>query len=89
MKVLAISDRGSKKDFVDIYFLLKKYSLKEILDFFNKKYASYNYNTMHILKSLVYFVDAEEDADPIYLRPTDWEEVKNNLQSVVKTYLQN
>ena len=38
MKITAIEGRGTKKDFVDIYFLLKKYSLKNLLDFYSQKY---------------------------------------------------
>lgn len=36
MKITAIEGRGTKKDFVDIYFLLKKYSLKNLLDFYSQ-----------------------------------------------------
>jgi len=38
MKIAAITGRGTKKDFIDIYFLLKRYTLKEILDFYMQKY---------------------------------------------------
>ena len=34
MKINAIEGRGSKKDFIDLYFLLKHYTLQEILDFY-------------------------------------------------------
>ncbi len=54
MKLNAIAGNGTRsKDFVDIYFLLKQYSLNEIVDFYNKKYS--NRNLIHVLKSLVYF----------------------------------
>ena len=38
MKLNAIAGRGSKKDFIDLYFLLNEFSLKEILSFYEKKY---------------------------------------------------
>jgi hypothetical protein len=38
MKISAITGRGSKKDFVDLYFLLQQYSLKEIFHFYSLKY---------------------------------------------------
>ena len=38
MKINAIEGRGTKKDFIDMYFLLKHYSLEEILTFYAKKY---------------------------------------------------
>lgn len=83
MKILAISDRGSKKDFVDLFVLLKKYRLDDILEFFNEKYKEYNYNMLHILKSLVYFFDADEDPEPIYIKPIIWNEVKISIGKAV------
>lgn len=87
MKILAISDRGSKKDFVDLFVLLRKYSLKEILDLFNEKYKDYNYNILHILKSLNYFLDADENPEPVYIVPLSWVEVKKYIKSEVDEYL--
>ncbi|MFA5961198.1 MAG: nucleotidyl transferase AbiEii/AbiGii toxin family protein [Parcubacteria group bacterium] len=83
MKVDAISSRGSKKDFIDLYFLLKKYSLEEIIGFFEKRYANIHYNKMHILKSLVYFEDAQNEASPVMLQRADWEEIKKVIQKEV------
>jgi predicted nucleotidyltransferase component of viral defense system len=79
MKITAISQRGTKKDFVDLYVLLQKYSLEQILQAFEKKYAGTNYHKLHILKSLVYFDDAERDPEPDYLFPIHWNEVKRVL----------
>ncbi|MBI3458825.1 nucleotidyl transferase AbiEii/AbiGii toxin family protein [Candidatus Azambacteria bacterium] len=88
MKILAISDRGSKKDFIDLFMLLKKYSLKEIFIFFNEKYQDYNYNTLHILKSLVYFFDADENPEPVYINPINWIEAKNFINDTVNKFLE-
>ena len=79
MKIDAISSRGSKKDFFDIYFLLKKYSLQELIDFFEKKYSGIQYNKLHILKSLVFFEDAETEPVPVMLQDANWEEVKKGI----------
>lgn len=80
MKIDAISSRGSKKDFVDLYFLLEKYSLSELLSFFEKKYSHIEYNKSHLLKSLVYFDDAEEDMLPKMLKDVSWETVKTKIR---------
>ena len=56
MKITAIEGRGTKKDFVDIYFLLKKYSLKNLLDFYSQKYP--DSSSFMAMKSLAYFEDA-------------------------------
>ena len=37
MKLSAVTGRGTRKDFVDIYFLLQLFSLREMMQFFNQK----------------------------------------------------
>lgn len=87
MKILAISDRGSRKDFIDLFVLLKIYSFGDILKFFSEKYKEYNYNIFHILKSLVYFFDADLDLEPVYIYPISWDEVKKFIKNIVDEYL--
>ncbi len=84
MKIDAISSRGSRKDFIDIYFLLEKYTLEEILSLFEKKYSHIEYNKMHLLKSLAYFEDAEDDVMPKMLKDVSWEEVKSKILQETK-----
>ena len=79
MKIDAVSSRGSKKDFVDIYFLLEKYSLPELIGFFEKRYESIKYNKLHILKSLTYFEDAETEPMPIMIKNAAWGEIKKKI----------
>lgn len=83
MKIDAVSSRGSKKDFIDLYFLLEKYSLKNIFDFFEKKYSQIKFNRLHILKSLIFFDDAEKDPEPIMLKNISWDKVKNEIKKNV------
>ena len=89
MKVQAISDRGSKKDFVGLFVLLKKYSLQDLFDFFHKKYEKFNYNQLHILKGLSYFYDADTNPEPVYTHPISWVEVKKFIKNVVDGYIQS
>ena len=70
MKLLAIARRGSKKDFVDLFFILKQYSLGELVKLFEKKLP--HIDLFHILKSLTYFEDAELDADPKMILKASW-----------------
>ncbi len=79
MKLDAISSRGSKKDFIDLFFLLQKYSLADLINFFEKKFSNICCNKLHMLKSLVYFQDAEAEPMPIMLKPTSWEEIKKHI----------
>jgi predicted nucleotidyltransferase component of viral defense system len=82
-KIDTISSRGSKKDFFDLYFLLEKFSLSQILKNFQKKYKGIDYNLVHILKSLVYFVDAESQPLPRLFQEVSWREVKKKIQQEV------
>lgn len=74
MKLAAITGRGTKKDFIDLYFLLKKYSLTEMLGFYTQKYA--DGSTFMVLKSLSYFEDAEKDPMPFMLSKISWSKIK-------------
>lgn len=87
MKLSAVSSRGAKKDFVDLYYLLQKYSLEEIFTAFRKKYQGVEYSKMHILKSLTYFADAEAEPTPDLIRETEWNKIKQDIELHVKNYL--
>ncbi len=89
MKIDAVSARGSRKDFIDIYFLLRKYSLSELVGFFEKKYAGLNYNKLHIIKSLGFFADAEKEPLPVMLEAAKWDEVKKRILEETGKVLEN
>lgn len=84
-KLQTISMRGSKKDFVDLYFLLKEYSLADLIAATEKKYILSDYSQTHIIKSLVYFTDANEQPMPRMHTKADWTEIKNSLVKAVKS----
>ncbi|RLD47566.1 MAG: hypothetical protein DRI94_13845 [Bacteroidetes bacterium] len=84
MKLSAITNRGSKKDFIDIYFLLKKLSLKQMLLLYLQKYSEGN--EFLVLKSLGYFDDAESEPMPFMFEKTEWSEVKNKIKQTVSEY---
>jgi predicted nucleotidyltransferase component of viral defense system len=81
MKLEAIAGRGSKKDFVDMYFLLNQFSLEEIFSFHALKYGVGLNNQYHHLKSLVYFNDADEEAMPLMTNPLNWDMVKAKIRT--------
>jgi len=76
MKVVAISQRGDKKDFFDLYEILKMISPRDLKALFLKKFGASRINCYHILKSFLYFDDAEQQPDPLSLNTTTWEQVK-------------
>jgi len=85
MKIDAISSRGTKRDFIDLFFICREASsLKNLLSLFKRKYKSVNYNMMHILKSLTYFEDAENNPMPKMIVPASWQEVKSFFKEEIK-----
>jgi hypothetical protein len=50
--------------------------LGKLLQTFHKKFAKVNYSMVHVLKSLTYFEDAEQEPMPDMLVPLAWDEVK-------------
>ena len=84
MKIAAISERGTKRDFIDLYFILQKITIGRALNFYDKKYQKLSSNLIHIKKSLVYFQDAEKDPMPKMFFPVSWEKVKDFFRKEVK-----
>jgi hypothetical protein len=85
MKIAAITGRGSKKDFIDLYFLLKKYSLDEIIAFYIQKFP--DATKLIALKSLVYFSDADAEPTPKMIHKVSWEEAKLTIIAATKDFL--
>ena len=85
MKIAAISDRGSRKDFVDLYAICQAgVSLRASLKLYDRKYGTLTVNRMHLYKSLAYFDDAEEQASPIMLQAVPWKHVKAFFEREVR-----
>lgn len=85
MKLDAISGRGSKKDFFDIFYLLQYFTLDEMFGFYLEKYP--HQTTFHVLRSLAYFKDAENDPDPMVMDPSvTWYQVKSGITIAIKNY---
>ncbi|MBC7776268.1 MAG: nucleotidyl transferase AbiEii/AbiGii toxin family protein [Phycisphaerae bacterium] len=82
MKLGAIAGRGKKRDFTDLYFLLKKFTLTKLLAFYREKYP--DGNEFLVLRSLTYFDDADEDKDLELFQKADWPEVKKSIANEVK-----
>ncbi len=87
MKLSAITNRGSKKDFYDLFFLLKEYELAEMLNMFTRKFPETN--IFQVLKSLTYFEDAEGEPDPVTFEASSWNQVKQQIITSVKELQEN
>lgn len=77
MKITAIIGRGTKKDFIDLAFLLDIFSLEEVLNFYEKKYPEAS--RFMALKSITYFDDAEQDPMPYMLKAKSWTDIKERI----------
>jgi len=82
MKVMAVVGRGTKKDFIDIAFLLRYFSLSEMLEYYSRKYPEAS--LFMAVKSLAYFEDAEKEVSPFMLKPVSWENIKEQIREEVK-----
>lgn len=84
MKINAIEGRGTKKDFIDIYYLLKHFTLSKILDFYKSKYPEHS--CFRALISLSYFDDAEQQPMPYMFDDISWNEIKKAIEKEVYSY---
>lgn len=82
MKLSAITGRGAKKDFVDIYYLLDRFSLSDMFGFYLQKYSEQN--LFQLMKSIVYFKDADMEPDPNLILGVNWMEIKGKIIQEVK-----
>lgn len=84
MKINAIEGRGTKKDFIDIYFLLQHFSLSQIMDFYAQKYPENSF--FRAIMSLTYFIDADAQIPPEMCVSVSWEDMKTVIVKAVKDY---
>jgi predicted nucleotidyltransferase component of viral defense system len=89
MKVIAISQRGTKRDFVDLYFILQDMPFHKIANHMVRRFGKERINPIHIGKSLVYFSDAESNPEPQYMKGRDisWDKVKKFFRQHVKQFV--
>ena len=85
MKLVAIGSRGSRKDFVDLFFYLQAGgSLEAMLELTRRRFEKIDFNEYHLLKSLVFFDDAEAEPMPRMLREVSWQAIKETITAEVQ-----
>lgn len=89
MKIIAVCQRGTKRDFVDLYFILQDMPFRKIADHMIKRYGKERINPTVIGKSLVYFVDAESDPEPQYNagHEKEWSSIKRFFAKNLKQFV--
>ena len=84
MKIIAISQRGRKRDFFDLYWCAKNIEpLENLIKRLRVQYPTVAHDYHHILKSLVYFEDAQGDPEPELNFKATWKEVKKFFEKEV------
>jgi predicted nucleotidyltransferase component of viral defense system len=89
MKVIAISQRGTKRDFIDLYFILQEIPFHKLANHMVRRFGKERVNPVHIGKSLVYFSDAESNPEPEYIKgkEVNWDRVEIFFRLHVKQFV--
>jgi hypothetical protein len=90
MKLNAVTGNGTRaKDFIDICFLLKEYSLRDLVSFYSRKYSERN--TFHVVKSLTWSDEMDKNTWPVLVREPFLtpENFRNALKRASKEMLDN
>ncbi len=80
MKLAAIMSRGTRKDYVDLYFILQQIPLERLFEVAAVKYARVRTFAVSAVRALTYFADAEATPMPQMIRRVSWPTVKRFLE---------
>ena len=84
MKVNAVIGRGTKKDFIDIFYLLKHFTFCDLIQFYLKKYPGGS--EYRALLSMAYFDDADPQPMPYMFEQIEWEDIKQSIRHEVECF---
>lgn len=82
MKLAAVTNRGTRKDFVDLAFLLDEFELDELLQAYSRRCP--DGMLFLVAKSLSFFEDAEDEPMPFMLIDRSWEDMRTTVCDAVK-----
>lgn len=80
MKLAAIIDRGTRKDLVDLYYILQQVPIERLFEVAAVKYARVRTFAISAARALAYFEDAEALPMPLMIDQTPWETMKQFLE---------
>lgn len=87
LKLNAIAGRGAKKDFWDLHELLNYHSFDEMVSFYHDRYPQNS--EMMIIKSIPYFVEADDEPDPYCYKNLTWTKIKKDINEKFNFYIKN
>ena len=80
IKFAALINRGTRKDMVDLYFILQRVSLDEIFQVAVVKYAKVRSFAVSAVRAMSFFDDAESLPMPQMIDKTPWSRMKKFLE---------
>jgi predicted nucleotidyltransferase component of viral defense system len=81
MKLAAIIDRGTRKDLIDLYYILQQFNLENIFEVASIKYAKVGTFAVSATRALAYFDEAEALPMPRMLDKTPWSKMRKFLNA--------
>jgi hypothetical protein len=88
MKIIAISQRGTKRDFVDAYYILREMPFHKVAESMVLLYGKERINPLLIGKALAYFADADHNPEPKYIgKGVKWERVKDFFRNHARQFV--
>lgn len=87
MKLISVYQRPAKRDYIDIFFLLNKFTLEEMFLLVLKKYP--NFNIYLSLRALTYFTDLEDEEKrriEILDKSFSWKKAKETIFKEAQKY---
>ena len=76
MKLDTLLSRASRKDFHDLYAICQRTSLRNLLDAVPRKFSNTRDFEAQVVKHLVYFERAEQEAPVPLIEEVSWQDVK-------------
>jgi len=80
MKLAAIMARGTRKDYIDLYFILQQTPLERLFEVAAVKYARVRTFAVSAVRALTYFADAEAAPMPQMIQRASWSTIKRFLE---------
>jgi predicted nucleotidyltransferase component of viral defense system len=80
MKLAALIGRGTRKDLVDLYYVLKQVPIVRLSEVAAVKYARVRAFAVSATRALAYFDDAEALPMPVMIDHTPWATMKRFLE---------
>jgi hypothetical protein len=89
MKLVAVGQRGMRRDFIDLRFLLDATGLDlwTLWQHTRRKFGLREDSVYWLARGLGYFEDAERESEPRMLKPFSWSDTRRFFQEISKRLL--